>query len=56
MPEKPEVMTVANTLKKIIIGKEIKDVDILWNNIIATDLEKFKKNIKNKIIKYKNKR
>ena len=35
MPEKPEVITVANTLKKQIIGKKIKEVDVLWDNIIA---------------------
>ena len=35
MPEKPEVITVANALKKQIIGKKIKEAEVLWNNIIA---------------------
>ena len=45
MPEKPEVMTVAKTLKTKILGKKIKKVEVLWDNIIATDLKDFKKNI-----------
>lgn len=43
MPEKPEVITVSNALKKKILGKKIIKVDIYWNNIIATpSIEKFK--------------
>ena len=45
MPEKPEVMTVAKTLEKRIINKEISGVDILWNKIIATDTHEFKDKI-----------
>ena len=36
MPEKPEVITVANTLKKRIIGKKITNCKVLWDNIIAS--------------------
>ncbi len=36
MPEKPEVITVANSLKKHILKKQITDCHIYWNNIIAT--------------------
>ena len=36
MPEKPEVITVANTLKKRIIGKKITNCKFLWDNIIAS--------------------
>ena len=35
MPEKPEVVTVMNSLKTKILGKKITDVNIYWNNIIA---------------------
>ena len=47
MPELPEVETVKNVLKKSILGKTIKKVDIRYNNIIETDLNEFKKNIIN---------
>ena len=35
MPEKPEVVTVANTLKKQVLGKTITDCIVYWDNIIA---------------------
>ena len=35
MPEKPEVITVANNLKKIIIGKTITACNVFYDNIIA---------------------
>ncbi len=35
MPEKPEVITVANTLKKSILNKTITDCHVYWDNIIA---------------------
>ena len=50
MPEKPEVMTVCSVLKERIIGKTITDCNIYWNNIIATDINLFKKNIINQKI------
>ena len=51
MPEKPEVITVCNSLKKKILGKKIIGCNIFWDNIIAypsTDL--FKKEIINQVI------
>lgn len=35
MPEKPEVITVANSLKKIIIGKRVTACNVIYENIIA---------------------
>ncbi|MEG0283855.1 MAG: DNA-formamidopyrimidine glycosylase [Erysipelotrichales bacterium] len=34
MPELPEVETVVNTLKRMIIGEKIIDVEVRWDNII----------------------
>ena len=51
MPEKPEVITVARSLKPKIVGKKITNCNVYWNNIIAhptTDL--FKKEIINQVI------
>ena len=46
MPEKPEVITVCNSLKKIIIGKSITDCSIYWDNIIAYPVsDEFRKKI-----------
>lgn len=45
MPEKPEVMTVCSQLRNKIINKKITGCNILWNNIIATDLLEFKTKI-----------
>ena len=51
MPEKPEVITVANTLKDKLIGKKITDCNIYWDNIIAYPLtDEFKKKIINQKI------
>lgn len=47
MPELPEVETVRKTLKRQIIGKKILKVDILYNGIIASNLNDFKKKIIN---------
>ena len=46
MPELPEVETVKETLKKEVLNQTIKDVIIYYDNIIATPLDEFKKNIK----------
>ena len=35
MPEKPEVITVANSLKKHLLGRTIYSVDIFWNRMIS---------------------
>lgn len=46
MPEKPEVVTVANTLKKQVLGKTITDCFIYWDNIIAyPNVDEFKKEV-----------
>ncbi len=51
MPELPEVETVKETLKKEVLNRIIKDVEIYYNNIIAyPDIETFKKQIKNQHI------
>ncbi len=46
MPEKPEVITVTNSLKEKIIGKTITGCNIYWDNIIAyPTTDQFKKEI-----------
>lgn len=51
MPELPEVETVKNTLKGLVLNKKILDVDIYHNNIIAEpSVEEFKEKIKNQTI------
>lgn len=43
MPELPEVETVRKTLSTLILNKEIRDIDIFYNNIIRNvDQEQFK--------------
>ena len=51
MPELPEVETVKESLKSRLVGKKIKSVNILWDNIIAyPSKEEFIKDINDKII------
>lgn len=51
MPEKPEVITVANSLKKKIIGSKIVGCNVYWDNIIAyPSVDSFKKQIIGEII------
>ena len=46
MPELPEVETVVNTLKTLILNKEFQQVNVYWNNIIATPtVAQFKKDL-----------
>ena len=45
MPELPEVETVKNTLKKQILGKKIEKIEVLYDGIIDTNIDDFKKNI-----------
>ena len=46
MPEKPEVVTVCNTLKRQVLGREITDCSVYWDNIIAyPSVLEFTKNI-----------
>ncbi|MDD3453660.1 MAG: DNA-formamidopyrimidine glycosylase [Bacilli bacterium] len=51
MPELPEVETVKNALKKRVLNLKIKDINIIYKNIIEfPDVETFKKNIINQVI------
>lgn len=51
MPELPEVETVKESLKLRLIGKKIRNVNILWENIIAyPSKEEFAREIGNKTI------
>ena len=50
MPELPEVETVKETLKKKILKKRITDIKVLYDGIIATNINDFKKNIINEEI------
>lgn len=51
MPELPEVETVKNTLKKLVLNKKIVKADVIYPKIIEfPDVEKFKKEIKNQTI------
>lgn len=45
MPELPEVETVRRILKGQIINRKIKDVTVLWDNILINDKESFINNI-----------
>ena len=45
MPEIAEVETVRNTLKKRILHKKIKEVQVYYEPMIESDLELFKKNL-----------
>ncbi len=47
MPEIAEVETVRNTLKKQILHKKIKNVQVLYEKIIESDLKEFKMALKN---------
>ncbi len=50
MPELPEVETVRNVLKKRVLNKTIKDVNIFFNKTIADDNQEFVRKIKNQKI------
>ena len=51
MPEKPEVITVVNSLKDRILGKKITCCNVFWDNIIASPtVDEFKKEIINQKI------
>ena len=46
MPEKPEVITVANNLKKLILNKTITGCNVYWDNIIAYPVsDEFKRQV-----------
>lgn len=47
MPELPEVETVVKTLKTLVLNKEIDDVNVYWENIIAyPELSQFQNDVK----------
>jgi len=48
MPELPEVETIKNILKSLIIGKVIRDVEILYRGTIEGDLQTFRDDLKGK--------
>lgn len=51
MPEKPEVLTVAKSLKPRIVGRKIINCKVYWDNIIAEpSVLKFQDQIQNEII------
>lgn len=46
MPEKPEVITVVESLKTKILGQKITKVDVFWDNIIESpSVDQFKKQL-----------
>ncbi|WP_423364599.1 DNA-formamidopyrimidine glycosylase [Mycoplasma sp. P36-A1] len=52
MPELPEVETVVQTLKKLILDRTIIKVEVLWENIIdKIEVIDFKEKVKNQKIK-----
>ncbi len=51
MPEKPEVVTVAKSLSKKIVGKKITKMDVFWDNILEYPPKKeFQKKIVGQVI------
>ncbi|QHS22983.1 DNA-formamidopyrimidine glycosylase [Virgibacillus sp. MSP4-1] len=52
MPELPEVETVKNTLKQIVLGKKVQDVTIKWENIVQypKEPEAFQEELKGQTI------
>lgn len=51
MPEKPEVVTVANSLREKLVGRTIKECNVFWDNIIVYPyVDDFKKKVINQKI------
>ena len=51
MPEKPEVITVAKSLKRELLGRKIQNCNVYWDNIIAyPSVKEFIGKIKNQSI------
>ncbi len=50
MPELPEVETVIGILKPLIVGKEIRKVEVYYDRLIQSDLDTFKTALNNKKI------
>lgn len=51
MPEIAEVRTVARTLNQRIVGKKIKDIELIYSKIVIDDPEYFKNNLIGKTFK-----
>ncbi|MCD8209796.1 MAG: DNA-formamidopyrimidine glycosylase [Coprobacillus sp.] len=51
MPELPEVETIRNILKSIVIGKTISNVDVFREKTILSDVNEFKNNLVGATIK-----
>ena len=52
MPELPEVETVKNKLKQLVLNKQIVKVNVLYPKIIEyPDVSKFKKQLEKQTIK-----
>lgn len=50
MPELPEVETVRQTLRPILIGRTIEAIDVRWPNIIHGDIDVFKRTLLGQVI------
>lgn len=50
MPELPEVETVRRGLEKLILGKKISRIEVLYPKMIKTDLEEFQKELPSQVI------
>lgn len=50
MPELPEVETVKNIIKPLLINKEIVKVEVYFDRLVLSDLNEFKNKLKNKKI------
>ena len=51
MPELPEVETVINILKPLVVGKTISKLEVYYDRLIQSDLDTFKNEILGKSIK-----
>ena len=50
MPEIAEVETVRNTLKRMILNKKIKEVNVIYPKMIESDIDDFKNQLPGKTI------
>ena len=47
MPELPEVETVVRTLEYLIHGRQIKEINIIFNKVVENNTEYFIQRLKN---------
>lgn len=45
MPELPEVETVRQTLRNLILNRKIESIDVFWDRIVDGDVTEFKENV-----------